>query len=231
MDDNDLDSFNVSFIDIVKNFLGVLILILVLLQGTVAVTEISRTPLRLGKDEPPRPFNAPLRDYLHPLTDHYFVAASQIVPIDLAKLGALIESGALDEKGKKGEVALFGDALPPTGVEARLAVSGRWWDDDLNTFDLGLTFPSLEPAPELTKEALNDLVGKIVAKTQNGTRGAHFHVADTGFPLFSVVHQELTKRQVCFRWYAFKTGETVGLERSSEHFEFYRSRKCKVRRS
>jgi hypothetical protein len=240
MDDNDLDSFNVSFIDIVKNFLGLLILILVLLQGSVAVTEAFRAPLRPGKDEPVRPFNAPLRDYLHPLTDHYLVAANLIAPIDLGKLAALIESGALEGKEKKAEVALLGNDLlgagavsAPTIVEALVPIPGPWWRErDLNNFRFGLTFPSFDPASELPpKEALKDLVGAIVAKSQSGTRGMQFHVSATGFALFSAVHQELTRRQVCFRWYAFKTGETVELERSPEHFSFYKSRKCRVQRS
>jgi hypothetical protein len=232
MEDSDLDSFNVSFIDIVKNFLGLLILILVLIQGSAALTEASRAPLRAAKVESPHPFSAPLRDYLHPFTDHYYVAANRIVLIDLGKLGSLIEIGALEEKRKESEVALFLDDPAPTKVSALRELPSRYWwqESDLNVFELGLTFPSLAPAELPDDKQLGELLRMIVGKTQNGLRGVHFHVADSGFRLFSAVYQALNKLQVCFRWYAFKTGQTVTLERTTRHFQYHRSRKCSVRR-
>jgi hypothetical protein len=235
MDDSDLDSFNVSFIDIVKNFLGLLILILVLLQGSVTLTDASRTPLRLGKDEPLRPFNAPLRDYLHPLTDHYYVAANRILRIDWSKLAAQIEAGVLTSARGKFESPVLGDGEPPITVEAQFAIPGPnapvVVESDLNAFNLNIVFPSLQQAPAPSKAEIDALVGDILKRTRDGARAPYFFVADTGFPLFAAIHEALTQRHVCFRWVEYASSDShIIFQRVRYQFADYASRKCRVRR-
>jgi hypothetical protein len=235
MDDSDLDSFNVSFIDIVKNFLGLLILILVLLQGSVALTDASRLPLRVGKDEPPHPFSAPLRDYLNPLTDHYYVAGSRILSIDWRQLAAAVESGALTGGSAKREIAIFGEGQPTATIRAG-SIAGPDDPDfrleaDLNAFDFPITFPTFPPAELPKKEEIDALVANILARTKGGARAASFIVADTGFPLFAVLHRALTERHICFRWKEYQVGEPVPLYRGRRQFTLSDSRKCRVRRA
>jgi hypothetical protein len=233
MDDSDLDSFNVSFIDIVKNFLGLLILILVLLQGSAALTDAARTPLRQGKDEPPQPFSAPLRDYLNPLTDHYYIAGSRVLPIDWGRIAAAVEAGQLTSGGKR-QVPIFGDGQPTATITAT-SIAGPDDPDfslesDLNSFYFPTVFPSLPPAGLPGKEEIDKIVAAIVARTQGGARAASFIVADTGFPLFAVVHQALTQQHICFRWKEYQVGEPVPLYRGRKQFVLDDSRKCRVRR-
>jgi hypothetical protein len=235
MDDSDLDSFNVSFIDIVKNFLGLLILILVLLQGSVAITEVSRTPLRLGKDEPLRPFGAPLRDYLHPLTDHYYVAANRVIRIDWGKLAAQIEGGILTTARGKFESPVLGDGGPPVTVEAQFAIPGPnarvTVESDLNAFNLDIAFPPLQQAAQPSKAEIDALVGEIAKRTKNGARTPYFFVADTGFPLFATVHEALTQRHICFRWVEYASADShIIFQRVRHQFADYASRKCRVPR-
>lgn len=236
MEDSELDSFNVSFIDIVKNFLGVLILILVLLQGSVALTEAYRAPLRLGRDEPLRPFNAPLRDYLHPLTDHYFVAANRVLRIDWGKLAAQIEGGVLTTARGKFESPVLGDGEPPVTVDAQFAIPGPnarvVVESDLNAFNLHIVFPSLQQAAAPSKVEIDELVGEIEKQAKNGARAPYFFVADTGFPLFAAVHEALTRRHVCFRWVEYASGDSyIIFQRARDQFAEYASRKCRVRRA
>jgi hypothetical protein len=233
MDDSDLDSFNVSFIDIVKNFLGLLILILVLLQGSAALTDAARTPLRQGKDEPPQPFSAPLRDYLNPLTDHYYIAGSRVLPIDWGRIAAAVEAGQLTGGGKR-QVAIFGDGQPTATITAT-SIAGPDDPDfslesDLNAFYFPVVLPSLPPAGLPDNEELDKIVATIVARTQGGARAASFIVADTGFPLFAVVHRALTRQHICFRWKEYQAGEPLPLYRGRKQFVLDDSRKCRVRR-
>jgi hypothetical protein len=239
MDDSDLDSFNVSFIDIVKNFLGLLVLILVLVQGSVAVTETFRAPLRPGNDKPLSPFNAPLRDYIPPFTDHYHVAGNRIHPIDMGRLSTLVGRGELSKAGTK--IDLLGpslwpvppaDTLPPTLVKAVLPIPiGYRIEGDIHTYSIALVFPTMEPVEGPPPEKLTAVIDNIVAKSQNGARSIHFYVADTGFPLFSAVHRALSERQVCFRWYAYKSEEAAPMALASEWVGGYTYRRCRVRRS
>jgi hypothetical protein len=238
MDDNDLDSFNVSFIDIVKNFLGLLILILVLLQGSVMLTDASRAPLRLGKDEPLRPFSAALRDYLHPLTDHYYVAANRILRIDWGKLAAQIEgeSGLLATARGKFQSPVLGDGEPPVTVQAQFDIPGPnarvTRESDLNAFSLSIAFPALEQVALPSKAEIDTLVGEILKRTKNGARAPVFIVADTGFPLFVAVHEALTQRHICFRWVEYASDDPhIDFERVRETYAHYASRKCRVRRT
>lgn len=231
MDDSDLEGFG----DIVTNFLGVLIVILLLLQGVTAVTEATRAPLRTAKDEPPRPFSAPLRDYLHPLTDHYYVAANRILRIDWGKLAAQIEGGALTTARGKFESPVLGDGEPPITVESQFAIPGPnapvIVESDLNAFNLHVVLPPLQPAPAPSKAEIDALVGEIEKRTRNGARAPYFFVADTGFPLFAAVHEALTQRHVCFRWVEYASGDPyIEFERMRHSFADYASRKCRVRR-
>jgi hypothetical protein len=234
MDDNDLDSFNVSFIDIVKNFLGLLILILVLLQGSAALTDAARTPLRQGKDEPPQPFSAPLRDYLNPLTDHYYIAGNRVLQIDWGRIAAAVVSGQLTGGGGKREIAIFGDGQPTASITA-LSIAGPDDPDfslesDLNSFYFPTVFPSLPPADLPGKEEIDKVVASIIARTAGGARAASFIVAKSGFPLFAVVHQALTQQHICFRWKEYEVGEPLPLYRGRKQFVLDDSRKCRVRR-
>lgn len=231
MDDSDLEGFG----DIVTNFLGVLIVILLLLQGITAVTEATRAPLRTAKDEPPRPFSAPLRDYLHPLTDHYLVAADRILRIDWGRLAAQIEGGVLTAVRGKFESPVLGDGEPPIVVESQFAIPGPSApvvvESDLNAFKLHVAFPTLQPTAAPSKAEIDALVGEIERRTRNGARAPYFIVADTGFPLFAAVHEALTQRHVCFRWVEYASDDPyIEFERMRHSFADYASRKCRVRR-
>jgi hypothetical protein len=231
MDDGDLESFG----DIVTNFLGVLIVILLLLQGVTSVTEATRPPLRLGNDEPPRPFNAPLRDYLHPLTDHYYVAANRMLRIDWGKLAAQIEGGILTTARGKFESPVLGSGEPPVTVEPQFAIPGPKApvivESDLNAFNLHVVFPALQAAPAPPTSEIDALVGEIEKRTRNGARAPYFFVADTGFPLFAALHEALTQRHVCFRWVEYASGDShLIFQRTRDQFSEYASRKCRVRR-
>jgi hypothetical protein len=231
MDDSDLEGFG----DIVTNFLGVLIVILLLLQGVTAVTEATRAPLRVAKDEPPRPFSAPLRDYLHPLTDHYYVAANRILRIDWGRLAAQIEGGILTTARGKFESPVLGNDEPPITVESRLAIPGPnapvIVESDLNAFFLNIAFPALQRTAAPSKAEIDALVGEIEKRARNGARAPYFFVADTGFPLFAAVHEALTQRHICFRWVEYASDDPyLEFERMRHSFADYASRKCRVRR-
>lgn len=231
MDDSDLESFG----DIITNFLGVLIVILLLLQGVTSITEATRVPLRVGKDEPPRPFSSPLRDYLHPLTDHYYVAANRILRIDWGKLAAQIEAGVLTTARGKFESRVLGDGVPAITVEAQFAIPGPnapvVVESDLNAFNLNIAFPSLQQAPAPSKAEIDAFVEEIMSRTKSGARAPYFFVADTGFPLFAAVHEALTQRHVCFRWVEYASSDShIIFQRVRYQFADYASRKCRVRR-
>jgi hypothetical protein len=235
MDDSDLDSFNVSFIDIVKNFLGLLILILVLLQGSVALNDVARAPLRQGKDEPLRPFNAPLRDYLHPLTDHYYVAANRVLRIDWSKLAAQIEGGVLATGHGNFESPVLGDSELPVKIEAQFAIPAPnapvLFESDLNAFNLHIAFPSLQQAAAPSKGEIDAVVAEIEKRARSGARAPYFFVADSGFPLFAAIHEALTQRHVCFRWVEYAAEDSYMIfQRVRDQYADYASRKCRVPR-
>lgn len=228
MDDNSLDGFG----DIVTNFLGILIVVLILMPVSATTTDTTR-PLRPALDEPLAIFGATLRGILHPFTDHYFVSGGKVVAIDWRPLAQSVADARLAGSLASEDLPLLGPGQPLVRVTSQFAVPAQKADSiaaslssDLDVYEFLLTFPVLGlegPTDVLAGE-------QIFAKMAGGMRSANFIVSNDSFARFAALYRQLTERQLCFRWVEYVGGTRHAFYRSQFQYSEYSGRKCQSRR-